>query len=744
MQWRVVLVALALLGGLDASSAGAQEPVPLTFVGATDDGYKLTRPSRDFVDRFRIVRTDAGRGDLRVEISAPDLLAPHANPTPLTIALGDQVITGPVTIPRGGAILTVRATLVVPDTYTSQIRVTAPKTKPLVIPLQIIRSRVATTVEFKDLDAVPGVTGDEVAATFSIRETSGQKTTFYPPDLSGLALIVANKRLQATIPEPPTVSRINGNGTKEPLTPGQPLDIEPGAVQKFTIAVKGLERAGEYGGTLHVTSPDGSTIDQPVTLLLRDSEWLAGMLIVLGVALSMGLRWYYQTKRPEIVRSRSALDVLKQLDVIGTRRDLTEDAAAVVRSLQEQLRRAYDQVQIGDAEAADATITDVKNKIELLAQWADASKIVGALGSSSIAPPIRKKLEAARLVLVGPGAATGDIPAALKTVREIPGDIRAALAADFTAARTALEAALAKRPGGAGHSPITQQAIAEVNRLVDDAKRAFSGDNLVDARELISRARKQFVIALADEMQTSMAAVPLGFEPTKWTPVADEIARLLAVAKDDADQDRAWRAYNEARRRYLLNVLRGLSREHAEVAAILSAVKQKSPNNPKLTENSDRMDAVKADLASAQTLVDTDLDAAFDRARQSDEDIRAVSTSLAGQGVMMGAAGQPAAAFFRAEAAPRLGSVDSADALAELSASPAALLQNVRQSLRLWDFGVTVIIAVIAVLLGMKTLWFGSYTWGGPADMATAVLWGLGLHQVSFDGVNNLAQKFSK
>ena len=87
---------------------------------------------------------------------------------------------------------------------------------------------------------------------------------------------------------------------------------------------------------------------------------------------------------------------------------------------------------------------------------------------------------------------------------------------------------------------------------------------------------------------------------------------------------------------------------------------------------------------------------------------------------------------------------DSADALAELSASPAALLQNVRQSLRLWDFGVTVIIAVIAVLLGMKTLWFGSYTWGGPADMATAVLWGLGLHQVSFDGVNNLAQKFSK
>jgi len=105
---------------------------------------------------------------------------------------------------------------------------------------------------------------------------------------------------------------------------------------------------------------------------------------------------------------------------------------------------------------------------------------------------------------------------------------------------------------------------------------------------------------------------------------------------------------------------------------------------------------------------------------------------------------QRIADFFRAAGLPSLASIDSSEALATLPGNPEILLRQLQRSFQVWELLVSLIIAGIAVLVGMKALWFGSNTWGGYADWTTAVLWGLGLHQFSFDSVNNLAQKFSK
>ena len=42
-----------------------------------------------------------------------------------------------------------------------------------------------------------------------------------------------------------------------------------------------------------------------------------------------------------------------------------------------------------------------------------------------------------------------------------------------------------------------------------------------------------------------------------------------------------------------------------------------------------------------------------------------------------------------------------------------------------WLF--TALAGAVAVLLGLATLYLGRPTWGGPADLITAVLWGLGV-----------------
>jgi hypothetical protein len=54
------------------------------------------------------------------------------------------------------------------------------------------------------------------------------------------------------------------------------------------------------------------------------------------------------------------------------------------------------------------------------------------------------------------------------------------------------------------------------------------------------------------------------------------------------------------------------------------------------------------------------------------------------------------------------------------------------------------VVILIAVVLGVKLLWAGNPVWGSGNDYLIAVLWGLGLHQLSdsgFQGVSALAEK---
>jgi hypothetical protein len=83
------------------------------------------------------------------------------------------------------------------------------------------------------------------------------------------------------------------------------LNVSPGQLLPFKARVTGLG-PGSYTATLHVTSPDAAMVDQAVTMLVRAPAWVAGILFAVGVFGSMGLRWYYQTKRPAIVTERTA------------------------------------------------------------------------------------------------------------------------------------------------------------------------------------------------------------------------------------------------------------------------------------------------------------------------------------------------------------------------------------------------------------------------------------------------------
>lgn len=68
--------------------------------------------------------------------------------------------------------------------------------------------------------------------------------------------------------------------------------------------------------------------------------------------------------------------------------------------------------------------------------------------------------------------------------------------------------------------------------------------------------------------------------------------------------------------------------------------------------------------------------------------------------------------------------------------------QDLTAELRRGERSVTFVLLVVALLLGLRLLYVNSMTWGQPLDLFLALLWGLGLHQVTaatvFGGIAGL------
>jgi hypothetical protein len=73
-------------------------------------------------------------------------------------------------------------------------------------------------------------------------------------------------------------------------------------------------------------------------------------------------------------------------------------------------------------------------------------------------------------------------------------------------------------------------------------------------------------------------------------------------------------------------------------------------------------------------------------------------------------------------------------------------VEGLRLLLQFGDWGRFILVTIAAVILGLTLLWVNDATWGGTADYLTAILWGLGLHQIAgavFPGVGGLTQQLT-
>ncbi len=734
----LVVVGYALL--LARAAQAQQTLVPVTVVGAAADGIKLTRTAPDFSHRIQITSTAVT--DLEVTISVPPFQGPETTTADIKATIAGTAAGQPLTLKKGAtAILDLQATLPLVGTYVTSIAIAAPDRTPLVVALQVTRTRGATTVQVKDLDTVPVTAGHDAVARFTVYETSGQTITIYPPELSGLAKVVADKRLQAAFDGVPVVTAVGAT----PAPGSNTYALAGGGVQAFTVTVKGLDEPGQYTGNLHVASPNAAVVDQSVTFLVRGSARRAGGLILLGVIVSLLLHWYYRTRRPNLVRGQNALLVRSQIGRAEARADLTSDERAILAAFRGRIDAVLEAIRFGETAASDATIAEVRDKLALFTKWVDGRRRVDGISPARLAATFRAALDAAEAVLRRDGASSTDIANAMKPLDSLATDIANAVRQDLDQAlkqfKEALQASLGKV-----HLPAVTAALEEARRRLAQAQTALEGNRLSDAAGALTEARGLYSRALLDDLRSALAAgQPRGFSADEWTTARAEVERLIATAASDPDPQSTLRQYEAARGTYLSRLLEGLVRaidtEKKRAAKALELTQVKPDEYTGLAQ---RLTDATARAASAREHVaKQELDAAttdYVSAEALVADVAARVAAVGGE--RLGARAPEAAGPFAPASLPEVaGDARGAEApwlLGNVDLTRAKRIHFLRLG---WDTGVTAVIALLAVMIGLKMLWATDLTWGGIDDSLAAVLWGLGLHQVSFEGIDSLAQR---
>jgi hypothetical protein len=235
------------------------------------------------------------------------------------------------------------------------------------ITLVLTRQRSALTAQIDGLETVAAtkwLTAD-AEIRFTVRETANQKIVLYLPALDGFALKEGDKvRKQARYRD----ILVDGQRLETSPRTTLPFEVDAHRGRPVVLAIRGIEDAGEYSGTIRLSSADGSPVTKDVTVLVKTSIWVAAFWIFLGVLASFLMRRYTKEQRPKLQALRRTRYAESDLAAVETNAGaLHSPADAVVAGRRARLsgiERSLDDGTARDGAATD--LTELEAKIRTL------------------------------------------------------------------------------------------------------------------------------------------------------------------------------------------------------------------------------------------------------------------------------------------------------------------------------------------------------------------------------------------
>jgi len=629
-------------------------------------------------------------GDTRLQSPLGDSIPLLANPKSFALKKG-----APQTV-------TLSAELLNATTYTGQLAITG-----LSAPYAITINRSATQLPITFSD----VTVAEVTSTLPREElqveidatayANGSDVTLPKPSLDSFT-----RRATSSMTATPALAKATLVGDQVLVKSNEKTPL------KFTLT--GIKLPGKYDGHIRYAPSGYQPIDKPFTIYVRDPFWIAMLWIFLGVFVSFVLYVYAGTIRPRLLAQQRITTLFLALRDDETRAAGDPQALALVRRVRDNIKREWDTNQ----QQRIATLGDIdayERIVEAIAPWIGYRRQVATLRPVTVRKPLNAKLDEVAAQL---GADHPDLMAvqtAITTLRDMPSEIRKAVSDELKRQLDDLKLQLQDIPAG-----------TKIRDLVVAAASQLEHDDVEAAIESMQAARLEYAHYLAGvllDRVSNKSGGARGMSAKDWASVRLATRTNAQKAKAATDPDEAIEWLIAAADPYVREVAAAL--QAAAMQNIADAGQQQGVLNA--------ADAAVSTLAQSVAGALDKLDDAvklYDKSTSPAAPMHAQMASFVAT-VFGALAGGPAGTTFDVGGIAGFGG--AAEDLDRVGA-----LASTRRQITTFDIAASIVVLIVACLVGMQTLWINDPAWGGPTSYLAAFVLGFGMDQFSKAGISAL------
>jgi hypothetical protein len=576
---------------------------------------------------------------------------------------------------------------------------------------------------------------------FHLHETLGKGMTLEPPTLIDLVREGAESKPQGQFVK--AVFKVAGTEV------GKALPLGAGENKPVIMEISGLSSAGKYTGRVQVGLRDGQSVSKALALLVKDSVCVAIACILLGVVVSYGIRLYLVQYQPQLMRLARAAELAEEIDRVAAEiPDLQAEEERVLLHLRSRYDAIQRHVSHKEIPQADAAITELDHKLSVFREWWNTRRRLAAVQPQSLVQDMLPRLETVIAYFFDSASDDELLKKQREELKKINDGIQKAVQDDLI--RQAKEL-LTKaqnyyvKETADGQKRLDDKVIGPLRQAMTE----FTASRFESGRKDLERASAQYAVYLAEELESRLNAPqsPPGFE----------------------DRDPEWRELKSAVKQQIANlrvaveISPATAIEHYRLAYAMYLRGLIDAGRGQIQKIKSEIDNTQQDLVQRKTLHDKAEDLlrelyASEKILEAGnlEGASAAYDAVVKKIPQLANVGQPGARLARAAAAsaPVAATNNLRTATQILTRAIPLRLATWRRSVRaIWwiqtiaDSTITILVIMIAVLLGLKLLWADDPIWGGPQAYITAVLWGLGLHLVSgaaFGGVHGLIDQFAK
>lgn len=458
------------------------------------------------------------------------------------------------------------------------------------------------------------------------------------------------------------------------------VELGAGGSKRIRMTVKGLKDPGKYTGTLRVNSAMGNVVQESdFTLLVKHGWFWASLMILLGVTASTFLKNYLSKVRPQLQVNKDIGTVAKALTALKEKYAKADARTLKVLSIIEsEIEGAKEESENGQASEVRALLAASRKKMTILPEWKEGiERSNDEHLKEYVSTETFDNLAFLESVLLKAKPSSEEFQKCDTTLNSI---------------ETSLNKLIGQIPY---HKRLDQLEVSLENawqvKNVDQARiSTLKEERIPRLKELLDSMKLNEADKLMTKIERELGGVVLSAKMKSITLMMDKVKG--AFSKQEAKMTAAQKKAGKQE-------LAKLDKDMQKVSAALDA-----------GEFSEGEKMAKELSSKIKSLAPKEF-----------ESTRSLGSGLSAETLVLGNMVAPKAIELGLEQIIlKPGNYD-----------PEAIDKRIRNN----DVIVSAIILVVALVFGLKLLWAEDLTWGNATDYFTALLWGLGLHQVGSGGM---------